>query len=51
MKVEIHPPATVERVLDVLGARGFRCSRDPHHPACVVAVRPQSAAAGGRIPA
>lgn len=42
MKVEVHPPATIESVRDVLEANGFSCWRDDGHPSCVCAVRTES---------
>ena len=39
MKVEIHPPATIESCRRALEARGFTCWEDEHHPACLCAER------------
>lgn len=39
LKVEVHPPATIESISGLLRARGFRCWTDPHHWNCVCAVR------------
>jgi FkbM family methyltransferase len=43
LKVEIHPPATVERTIHALAAKGFTAWRDDQHPACVAAFRATSA--------
>lgn len=40
MKIEIHPPATIESIRSVLEARGFTCSIDAQHPRCLIALRP-----------
>lgn len=40
MKIEIHPPATIESIRSVLEARGFSCSIDAQHPRCLIALRP-----------
>jgi hypothetical protein len=39
MKIEIHPPATIESCATVLESRGFRCWRDERHWACLCAVK------------
>lgn len=39
IKVEYHKPATSESVIEILTNKGFRAWRDPHHWACVAAVR------------
>jgi len=39
IKVEIHPPATVDQCMHDLANAGFNCSRDHMHPSCVVGVR------------
>ena len=41
-KIEIHPPATLEGCRAVLEAHGLRCSVDPDHWSCLVAVRDRS---------
>ena len=40
LKIEVHPPATIDSMRDVLERRGFSCSIDAAHPRCLVAVRP-----------
>lgn len=39
MKIEVHEPATVDGVREILTSRGFRCNREPRHPKCISAVR------------
>jgi len=39
LKVEVHPPATLEECHGVLSGQGFAVRRDRHHPASLVAVR------------
>jgi FkbM family methyltransferase len=39
MKVEIHPPATIESCSKLLTNAGFECYRDARHSHCVVAIR------------
>jgi FkbM family methyltransferase len=39
LKVEVHPPATVESVSALLRERGFFCWTDAEHWSCVCAVR------------
>jgi hypothetical protein len=51
LKVEVHPPATIDSVSATLRDRGFRCWTDAEHWSCVCAVRvgvAGVAAAGGR---
>ena len=40
MKIEVHPPATLESMRRVLEPRGFTCSVDAAHPRCLIAIRP-----------
>ncbi|MEO8564454.1 MAG: FkbM family methyltransferase [bacterium] len=40
MKIELHPPATMESIRGVLEARGFTCSIYAQHPRCLIALRP-----------
>jgi FkbM family methyltransferase len=44
LKVEIHPPATIDRTMRALAAKGFTAWRDSQHPACVAACRIDSGA-------
>lgn len=39
MKIEVHPPATIESLQVVLEPRGFRCERDTKHWDCLIALR------------
>jgi FkbM family methyltransferase len=39
MKIEVHPPATIESLCAVLEPRGFLCTRDTKHWDCLIAVR------------
>jgi FkbM family methyltransferase len=41
IKVEVHPPATVEGCYRALTALGFDCCKDTHHWATVIAVKPR----------
>ena len=39
LKVEVHPPASLKSISDVLEANGFRSWKDERHWACVAAVK------------
>ena len=39
LKIETHPPATLDLMRAVLEPRGFTCSVDVAHPRCLIAVR------------
>jgi len=39
MKIEIHPPASIEACRNILDYHGFKCKNDDHHPSCLVAIR------------
>jgi FkbM family methyltransferase len=39
LKVEIHPPASIEQIIGALARKGFAAWRDDRHPACVAASR------------
>lgn len=42
LKIELHPPATLDGIRQVLAARGFDCWVDARHPNCICAVRPDA---------
>jgi len=37
LKMEVHPPATIEWCLDVLKKFGFECRKDENHPSAIIA--------------
>jgi FkbM family methyltransferase len=39
MKVEIHKPANIDEIIEILKSYNFRCHKDDSHPACVVAIK------------
>lgn len=39
LKIEVHPPMTLEECESILSCQGFQCRRDDRHDQCLIAVR------------
>lgn len=39
LKIEIHPPATINGTIEILERYGFNCKKDTYHPSGVIAIK------------
>ncbi|MDE1769750.1 MAG: FkbM family methyltransferase [Thaumarchaeota archaeon] len=39
MKIEIHKPANIDDCMKILKRYNFSCTKDNHHPSCIIAIR------------